>query len=37
MLILKGVGLGIGVTVDSPELAARLSAAERENAELRQG
>ncbi len=31
-----GVGLGIGVTVDSPELAARLGAVERENSELRQ-
>ncbi|XP_033636871.1 elongation factor 1-delta-like isoform X1 [Asterias rubens] len=31
-----GVGLGIGMTVDSPELAARLGAVEKENAELRQ-
>merc|ERR1711962_859317 len=31
-----GVGLGIGVTVDNPDLAARLAAVEKENAELRQ-
>jgi len=35
-LVVHGVGLGVGVAIDSPELAARLSAVERENAELRQ-
>jgi len=34
-LVVQGVGLGIGVAVESPELAARLSAVEKENAELR--
>ncbi|XP_022105467.1 elongation factor 1-delta-like isoform X2 [Acanthaster planci] len=34
-LVVEGVGLGIGVTVDNPDLAARLAAVEKENADLR--